>query len=123
MAHKIRVLVAEDEAALSKVLKMRLELEGFEVRTAADGAEAMTMIKEKPPDIVLCDLMMPVMDGYQVVEAIKSEPKLRTIPVLVLTALKQDREIDRVTKLGADGFVTKPFDSKALTSRIRELVG
>jgi two-component system cell cycle response regulator len=120
---KTRLLVAEDEAALAKVLKMRLEMEGFEVRTAGDGAEAMAMIKKERPDLLLCDLMMPVMDGYQVVEAIKTDPKLRTIPVLVLSALKESRESERLMKLGADGFVTKPFDSKSLTAKIKELVG
>jgi two-component system alkaline phosphatase synthesis response regulator PhoP len=117
------ILIAEDEAALSKVLKMMLEMQGFSVRTAGDGAEAMAMIKQQKPDLLLCDLMMPGMDGYQVCEAVKKDAKLKSIPVLILTALKAGKEKDRLLALGADGFATKPFDSKALTAEIRRLLG
>jgi DNA-binding response OmpR family regulator len=119
---KPRVLVVEDEAALAKVLKLRLEMEGFEVRAAGDGQEAMEMIAQERPDIVVCDLMMPVMDGKQVTRAIKSDKKLKSIPVLILSALKRQQEMDELAKLGADGFAAKPFDSKELTARIRELI-
>jgi two-component system cell cycle response regulator len=116
------ILVVEDEPALAKVLKMRLEIEGFDVDTAGDGAEAMQKIGARRPDLVLCDLMMPVMDGYQVTAAIKGDAKLRDIPVLILSALKQAKETERLARLGANGFAAKPFDSKELTARIRELI-
>jgi DNA-binding response OmpR family regulator len=119
---KPRVLVVEDEEALAKVLKMRLEMEGFEIRTAGDGQEAMEMIAAERPDLVVCDLMMPVMDGKQVTSAIKSDKKLRSIPVLILSALKRQQEVDELTRLGADGFAAKPFDSKELTAKIRALL-
>ncbi|MFY9613816.1 MAG: response regulator transcription factor [Candidatus Dormiibacterota bacterium] len=119
---KPRVLVVEDEAALAKVLKLRLEMEGFEVRAAGDGQEAMEMIAQERPDIVVCDLMMPVMDGKQVTKAIKSDKKLKSIPVLILSALKRQQEMDELAKLGADGFAAKPFDSKELTARIKGLL-
>ncbi|MDP9325201.1 MAG: response regulator transcription factor [Candidatus Dormibacteraeota bacterium] len=115
---KPRVLVVEDEEALAKVLKLRLEMEGFEVRAAGDGQEAMEMIAQQRPDIVVCDLMMPVMDGKQVTRAIKSDKKLKSIPVLILSALKRQQEMDELAKLGADGFAAKPFDSRELTARI-----
>ena len=83
MRGKPRVLVVEDEEALAKVLKMRLEIEGFEVRTAGDGHEALELIGQQRPDIVVCDLMMPVMDGKEVTRAIKSDAKLKSIPVLI----------------------------------------
>jgi DNA-binding response OmpR family regulator len=120
---KPKILVVEDEAALAKVLKMRLEIEGFEVRTAGDGAEGMEMIGQQRPDLVVVDLMMPVMDGYEMTRAIKSEPKLASIPVLVLSALKQEREMERLRKLGANAFLPKPYDSRELTAKIRELLG
>ena len=69
-----RILIAEDESALSKVLKLMLEMEGFSVRVAADGAEAMELMRDERPDLLLCDLMMPGMNGYQVCEAIKQDP-------------------------------------------------
>jgi CheY-like chemotaxis protein len=120
---KLKLVVAEDEAALAKVLKLRLEMEGFEVRTAGDGAEAMRLIQADRPDLLLCDLMMPVMDGYELTRAIKSDPNLRSIPILILTALKAARETEKLSRLGADGFASKPFDSKELTAQIRKLIG
>jgi DNA-binding response OmpR family regulator len=122
LAGKPKVLVVEDEAALAKVLKMRLEIEGFDVRAAGDGQEAMEMIAQQRPDIVVCDLMMPVMDGKQVTQAIKSDKKLKSIPVLILSALKRQQEMDELKRLGADDFAAKPFDSKELTARIRGLL-
>jgi CheY-like chemotaxis protein len=67
--------------------------------------------------------MMPVMDGYELTRAIKSDPKLRSIPILILTALKAARETEKLSRLGADGFASKPFDSKELTAQIRKLIG
>jgi DNA-binding response OmpR family regulator len=117
-----KVLVVEDEEALAKVLKLRLEIEGFAVRSAGDGREALEQIAAERPDIVVCDLMMPVMDGKAFTKAVKSDRKLRSIPILILSALKRQQEVDELTKLGADGFVAKPFDSTELTARIRSLL-
>jgi DNA-binding response OmpR family regulator len=122
-AGSTRVLVVEDEDALAKVLAMRLQMEGFEVSRAADGAEALAMIKKSRPDIVLCDLMMPVMDGKELTRRLKSDAKLKSIPILILSALKRDKEVEELTRLGAEGFASKPYDSKELTERIRALVG
>jgi len=102
---------------------MRLQIEGFEVEVAGDGAEAMTMIGKQRPDLVVCDLMMPVMDGLEVTRAIKGNPKLKAIPILILTALKSAREMGELQKLGADVFATKPYNGKELTAQIRQLLG
>jgi DNA-binding response OmpR family regulator len=120
---KPRLLLVEDEPALAKVLQMRLQIEGFEVDVAYDGGEAMQMIGKKAPDLVLCDLMMPVMDGVEVTRAIKGDPKLKSIPILILTALKSDKQRAELEGLGADGFATKPYDGKELTAQIRQLLG
>ncbi len=120
---KPRLLVVEDDPALAKVLQMRLQIEGFEVEVAGDGAEAMTMIGKQRPDLVVCDLMMPVMDGLEVTRAIKGNPKLKAIPILILTALKSAREMGELQKLGADVFATKPYNGKELTAQIRQLLG
>jgi CheY-like chemotaxis protein len=117
-----RLLVVEDEAALAKVLQMRLQLEGFEVDVAGDGAEAMDLIRARRPDLVVCDLMMPVMDGIEVTRSIKGDPKLRAIPILILSALKSDKEMEELRRLGAEAFASKPYDGKALTAQIRELL-
>jgi two-component system response regulator MprA len=120
---KPRLLVVEDDPALAKVLQMRLQIEGFEVEVAGDGAEAMTMIGKQRPDLVVCDLMMPLMDGLEVTRAIKGNPKLKAIPILILTALKSAREMGELQKLGADVFATKPYNGKELTAQIRQLLG
>jgi DNA-binding response OmpR family regulator len=119
---KPKVLVVEDEVALAKVLKLRLEMDGFDVRAAGDGKEALELIAEERPDIVVCDLMMPVMDGKAFTRAVKTDKKLKSIPILILSALKRQAEVDELTRLGADGFAAKPFDSSELTARIRALV-
>ncbi|HEV3232144.1 MAG TPA: response regulator [Candidatus Dormibacteraeota bacterium] len=123
MAGKPRLLIAEDEPALAKVLKMRLEIEGFDVSTAGDGQEALDMIAADRPDLLICDLMMPVMDGFAVSRKIKSDPDLKSIPVLILSALKRGRETAELEKIGVDGFAAKPYDSKELTATIRRLLG
>ncbi|GAC1331182.1 MAG: response regulator [Candidatus Dormibacteria bacterium] len=120
---KPRLLVVEDEPALQKVLAMRLAMEGFEVDTASDGHEALEMIRANPPDLVLTDLMMPVMDGLELTRTIKKDPALKTIPVMILTALKEQRERQNLTSAGADAFASKPYNSVELTARIRELLG
>jgi DNA-binding response OmpR family regulator len=121
-AGKPRLLVVEDDAALAKVLQMRLQLEGFEVDVAGDGAEAMVAIRARPPDLVICDLMMPVMNGTEVTRAVKGDPQLKAIPILILTALKSEKEMEELRRLGAEAFASKPYDGKALTAQIRELL-
>lgn len=120
-AAKPRLVIAEDEAALAKVLKLRLEMEGFSVRLAADGAEALRLLREEVPDLLVCDLMMPVMDGFAVTRAVKEDPALSHLPILILTALKRDQDIAELIRLGVAGFASKPYDSKALTEQIRAL--
>lgn len=122
-ASKPRLLVVEDEPALQKVLAMRLGLEGFEVRTASDGVEALEMIRAERPDLVLTDLMMPEMDGVELTRRIKGDAELKGIPVLVLTALKEQRERDNLVAAGADGFAAKPYDSAELTAKLKALLG
>ncbi|MFN2462675.1 MAG: response regulator [Candidatus Dormibacteria bacterium] len=117
-----RLLVVEDEPALQKVLAMRLGMEGFEVETASDGQEALEIIRRNPPDMVLTDLMMPVMDGTELTRTIKRDPALKGIPVMVLTALKEQRERETLISLGADAFASKPYNSAELTAKIRELL-
>jgi DNA-binding response OmpR family regulator len=123
MSDRPKLLVVEDEDSLAKVLRMRLEIEGFDVRTAGDGAEALELVREQRPDLVVCDLMMPVMDGKEFTRAMRADAKLKSIPILILSALKRDAEVEELRKLGANGFAAKPFDSKALTAEIRALLG
>jgi two-component system cell cycle response regulator len=117
-----RVLVVDDILSNVKLLDAKLTAEYFEVETASSGAEALDKIAANEPDIVLLDVMMPGMDGFEVCRRIKANPATAHIPVVMVTAL--DQSSDRVAGLGAgaDDFLTKPVDDEALLARVRSLV-
>ncbi len=117
-----RVLVVDDIAANIKLLEARLMAEYFQVLCASNGEEALDICNKSPVDIVLLDIMMPGMDGFEVCRRLKANPKTAHIPVVIVTAL--DQPSDRVTGLeaGADDFVTKPVNDLALTTRVKSLV-
>src|ERR1700754_56025 len=117
-----RVLVVDDILSNVKLLEAKLTAEYFEVMTAFNGLECLSRMEQIVPDIVLLDVMMPGMDGFEVCRRIKSNPKTAHVPVVMVTAL--DQPSDRVTGLdaGADDFLTKPVDDSALFARVRSLV-
>jgi two-component system cell cycle response regulator len=117
-----RVLVVDDILSNVKLLEAKLSAEYFEVATAYNGVDALAKIEEQEPDIVLLDVMMPGMDGFEVCRRIKQNPITAHLPVVMVTAL--DQPADRVTGLeaGADDFLTKPVDDAALFARVRSLV-
>src|SRR6201999_2494170 len=117
-----RVLVVDDILSNVKLLEAKLTAEYFDVVTAFNGLECLAKIAEATPDIVLLDVMMPGMDGFEVCRRIKSDPKTAHVPVVMVTAL--DQPSDRVAGLeaGADDFLTKPVDDAALFARVRSLV-
>ncbi|HEY2033965.1 MAG TPA: PleD family two-component system response regulator [Rhizomicrobium sp.] len=117
-----RVLVVDDILSNVKLLEAKLTAEYFEVVTAFNGIEALAKVEECDPDIVLLDVMMPGMDGFEVARRIKGNPKTAHVPVVMVTAL--DQPSDRVAGLdaGADDFLTKPVDDAALFARVRSLV-
>ncbi|MET7937005.1 response regulator transcription factor [Streptomyces sp. NPDC005322] len=116
----VRVLVVDDEAALADLLSMALRYEGWEVRTAGDGAEAIRTTRELRPDVVVLDIMLPDMDGLTVLGRLRRE--LPDIPVLFLTA--RDAVEDRIAGLtaGGDDYVTKPFSLEEVVARLRGLL-
>jgi diguanylate cyclase (GGDEF)-like protein len=113
------ILVVDDDPNQRMLVKLRLEAEGYRVREASDGEEAIESIREESPGVVLLDVMMPKMDGYETSKAIKSNPLTAHIPIIMLTA-KGDVS-DRVDGLdkGADDYLTKPFDPRELVARVR----
>ena len=117
-----RVLVVDDIPSNVKLLEAKLAAEYFEVITATNGEQALARVVSDDPDIVLLDVMMPGMDGFEVCRQIKSNSKTTHIPIVMVTAL--DQPSDRVTGLdaGADDFLTKPVDDTALFARVRSLV-
>ena len=117
-----RVLVVDDILSNVKLLEAKLTAEYFEVLSASSGEQALTRVAAELPDIVLLDVMMPGMDGFEVCRRIKGNPKLAHIPIIMVTAL--DQPSDRVMGLdaGADDFLTKPVDDFALFARVKSLV-
>jgi DNA-binding response OmpR family regulator len=116
---KPRILVVDDEPDLIAVLRMGLQMEGFEVLEAADGAEGLRRAREDKPDLVVLDLMLPKMDGYQVCRSLKFDPRYKNLPILILSARPGDQDRRLALEMGADDFIRKPYDLKDLVSRIR----
>jgi len=118
-ADQPRVLVVEDEPAQLEVLVYNLEAEGFAVSRARDGEEALLVVTEDVPDIVVLDWMMPNMSGIEVCRRLKSKPQTRSIPVIMLSA--RSEEVDKVRSLetGADDYVVKPYSVIELMARVR----
>lgn len=116
---KNRILVVDDDPNISRLVKMYLEKEGFEVETAYRGDEALKAFRESAPNLVLLDVMLPGMDGWQVCREVR---KLSNIPVIMLTA--KDETFDKVLglELGADDYIVKPFEPKELVARIKAVI-
>ncbi|MEK9842988.1 response regulator, partial [Thalassospira sp.] len=117
-----KVLIAEDEETIVESLSFLMEKEGYDVRVATDGQTAISMIARDAPDMVLLDVMMPGCDGFEVVRAVRSDANTKLIPIMMLTA--KTREVDRRKglELGVDDFVTKPFSTRDVVSRVRALL-
>ncbi|HUN29505.1 MAG TPA: response regulator [Alphaproteobacteria bacterium] len=116
-----RVLVVDDDRNLRKIISTNLELAGFAVEVAADGPEALSLIENVQPDIVLLDLMMPHMDGYEVARRIRDHqnPTIANVPIIILTAKGETEDKLRGFEAGADDYITKPFGPQELLARVR----
>lgn len=119
-----KILVAEDDKFLGNAYRIKLTKAGFEVQLARDGQEATEMIKIFLPDLLLLDLVMPVKDGFTVLQEIKSDPLLKNIPVIIASNLGQKEDTDRGLKLGAaDYFVKSDLSLNTLIAKINNLIG
>ncbi len=114
-----RILVVEDHHSMSRAIQGILESEGYEVFTAADGVEALEMMEETKPDLILADIMMPRMDGYTLYDEIRARPEWTPIPFVFLTARSEREDRLRGKELGAEDYVTKPFDAEELVVVVR----
>ena len=112
------ILVVEDDKNISDLIHMYLVKEGFDVRIAGDGGKALEEFQKKEPDLILLDIMMPDMDGYEVIRHLKADPALQDIPVIFLTALHNPEDIVKGFKLGASDYVSKPFNHEELITRV-----
>jgi len=118
-----RVLVVDDDAVIRNLLEVNLQLEGYEVSLAIDGADALTQVAAAPPGLILLDVMMPGMDGWDVAKRLKDDEIAAAIPVVLLTARAMRADVQRGTDLGVEGYVTKPFDPDELLAVIDRLLG
>lgn len=117
-----RVLIADDNQQNCELLDAYLADESYEIAFAHDGAETLAKVAEFQPDLILLDIMMPKMSGYEVCQRLKSDPKTKNIPVLMVTALAEMGDIERAVQAGAADFLTKPVNKLELTTRVRSLL-
>jgi CheY-like chemotaxis protein len=119
---KKRILVVEDQAVIVDMLKMRLEANNYEVITAGDGQEGLEKAHKENPSLIILDIMLPKMNGYKVCQLLKADPKYNTIPIIISSG-RTPQEIRKVGKeVGADAYVSKPFEAEVLLSKIKELL-
>lgn len=118
-----KILVIDDERDLVETITFRLEAAGYKVITAGDGQEGLDKAREMKPDLILLDIMMPKMDGYQVCRFLKFDEEYKDIPIIMLTARGQESDKNTGKNVGADDYVTKPFDGGELLLKIKKLVG
>jgi CheY-like chemotaxis protein len=117
-----RVMAVDDDHVIRGLLEVNLEMEGHEVVTAVDGADALQKVRTEWPDLILLDVMMPNVNGWQVAEALKAEPETRDIPIIFLSARAMEADVRKGTDLGVAAYVTKPFDPIDLMDLVNRLL-
>ena len=117
------ILVVDDDPVIQKLLAVNFEMEGYRVVTAGDGIEGIERVHSDRPDLVLLDVMMPRMDGIEVVRTLKADKATAGIPVILLSAKAQSTDINGGLDAGADDYVTKPFDPLELLDKVAALIG
>ena len=120
--HSVSVLIAEDSRIQAKILEQKLLDAGYHVRVAENGEVALDKIREQAPTLIISDIEMPHMNGYELCHSVKSDPTLKSIPVILLSTLSEPQDIIRGLQCGADNYVTKPYDPKYLISRIESVL-
>jgi DNA-binding response OmpR family regulator len=117
-----KVLIVDDEPNIVVALEYLMRQNGFDVRAARNGDEALAAVTDFRPDLVLLDVMMPVKDGYQVAQTIRDNPELQAVKIVMLTAKGRETEISKGMAVGADAYVTKPFSTLDLVAQVRRML-
>jgi CheY-like chemotaxis protein len=121
LAPSKRILVCDDDPVILRLLEVNLELEGYDVIAARHGAEAVDLATQNPPDLVILDIMMPRMDGYEACEAIKAQDATRDVLVIFLSAKAQQSDVEKGRRYGVAEYLTKPFDPSELLEIVERL--
>jgi two-component system alkaline phosphatase synthesis response regulator PhoP/two-component system response regulator VicR len=116
-----KILAVDDEKHIVRLVQVNLERQGYEVVTANDGREALEKVESERPDLVVLDVMMPYMDGFEVLQNLRRNPSTRDIPVIMLTAKAQDADVFRGWQSGVDCYLTKPFNPMELISFVKRI--
>ncbi|KAA0226311.1 MAG: Alkaline phosphatase synthesis transcriptional regulatory protein PhoP [Fimbriimonadales bacterium] len=118
----VKILVCDDERSIVRLIQVNLERQGWQVVTAYDGKEGLEKIKSEKPDIVVLDVMMPYMDGFEVLKTLRRDPEMQNLPVVMLTAKAQDKDVFEGYHYGADVYLTKPFNPMELVTFIKRII-
>jgi CheY-like chemotaxis protein len=122
MSEKKKILLADDEEDIKSVVTLFLQSKGYEIITAYDGLSALDMARTEKPDLILLDVMMPVVNGYEVCSRLKADEELRDIPVVMLSAMAQSESVDKGLSAGAVDYIVKPFDPVSMEQTIRRVL-
>jgi len=120
--NKKKILLVEDEKVLIETVTLRLEANGYEVISAYDGFAGLGKAKKEKPDLIILDLMLPKMDGYKVCGLLKADTRYNKIPIIMFTARAQESDKKMGKEVGADAYITKPFEPPVLLEKIRQLL-
>ena len=117
-----KILIVDDEPSIIVPLQFLMEQNGHDVMVAFSGEEAMEIITEKKVDLILLDIMLPVIDGFEVCQRVRENPQWNKIKIILLTALGSDANVEKGLALGADAYVTKPFSNIEIVDKVKELL-
>ena len=117
-----RVLITEDEPNIAESLTFILNREGYDVSTVLDGEAALQRLRSDPPDIMILDVMLPRLNGFEVLKLVKADPALKALPVMILTAKGQAHDRRMAEEIGASAFITKPFSNRDIVEQVGRLV-
>jgi DNA-binding response OmpR family regulator len=117
-----KIMIVDDETQLVDFIRLRLEKEEYQVAVAYDGEEALQKIRQEKPDLIILDLMLPKMDGYMICSLFKRDKRFADVPIILFTARSQEEDIKLGEKVGADAYITKPYEPQILLDKIKELL-
>ena len=117
-----KILIVDDEIDILKVVTFRLKKAGYEVLTAVNGKEALDSIRDKRPDLILLDLRLPIMDGYEVCRQVKTDETLKNIPIIFLTASQAEKIKEKVKGFDAEDYLIKPFEPEDLLKKVKKFI-